>query len=149
MNRHISCDFSLTGVTDIVSQFRLQTFRVRAIPAPCTTMKLVSIPSPDIPAIRSESTAGSAGSPSLLLQSIPGTFSGEPSPSDSDMACRSCAHADRRLSSLMLSSSPLFVIAAPPALPAVPSQINQCHRGVQARVERRHVMANSAREYLA
>jgi hypothetical protein len=114
-------------------------------------MKLVSSPSPAIPAIHSASTAGSAGSPCLLLQSIPRTFSGAPSPSDSDMACRSCAHADRRLSSLMLSSSPLFVIAAPPALPTVASQINhnQCQRGLQERMERRHIVADSMRAYLA
>jgi hypothetical protein len=106
--------------TDRHSQFSKTVksqFRVRIIPAPCTTTKLVSSPSLAIPAIHSASTAGSTGSPGFLLQSIPRTFSMAPSPSDSDMACRSCAHADRRFSSLMLSSSPLLVIAAPPAPP--------------------------------
>lgn len=75
-------------------------------------MKLVSIPSPAISLNPSVSTTGSAGSPGLLLQSIPMAFPGAASP---DMACRSCAHADRRLPSSMLSSSPLFVMAAPPS----------------------------------
>jgi hypothetical protein len=118
---------------------------VRTIPAPCTTMKLVSRPSPVIPAIHSVSTAGSDGSPGFLLQSILRTFSIAPSPLASDMACRSCAHANRRFSSLMLSSSPLLVIAAPPASPhhsfsiqPMPRRSTRCYEGTDNKELRNH-----------
>ncbi|XP_047079583.1 isopentenyl phosphate kinase-like [Lolium rigidum] len=55
-----------------------------------------------------------AGFVATRISSIPMTFSGVAAP-DPDMACRSCAHVDRRLPSSMLCSSPLFVMAAPPA----------------------------------
>uniref|UniRef100_A0A0E0N2V7 Uncharacterized protein n=1 Tax=Oryza rufipogon TaxID=4529 RepID=A0A0E0N2V7_ORYRU len=103
------------------------------IPAPWTTTKLESSPKPPISDKPSTSTTGPVGSPGRLLQSIPTTFPAAP---PWDMACRSCAHADRKLAASMLSSSPLFVMAAPPA----PSKLLK--RSREETRERR-----SAREY--